>query len=193
MSMASKSEGEMKDNTEYNCKINFKIRNMAQAENDDLQKYLKYKSEQFAKYSLEEWQKLCMGKNLYPYQCFEENLPEAFIDGILMPKEEWRTDPSRKGKWAYKVSNYGRVKDSEGNILNQIDSPELGKGWLVLEKYPSVFVYHLVAEAWLEYPKEGTGWQVHHIDNDGYNNRIDNLIYVSDTTHSRIHHPKSKE
>lgn len=113
----------------------------------------------------------------YPYENLDDNMND----------EKWQFDPTRKRN-KFWVSNKGRIKNFEGKILEQIDSPDYGKGWLVLKDYPTVLVYKLVAEAWLKYPEEGSGWHIHHIDNDGYNNCPENLIYVSSEEHNKIHH-----
>ncbi len=130
-------------------------------------------------YSLQELIDKCnKSKKEYPY----ENTQDKYKDD-----EIWKTDPDRiRNK--YEVSNYGRVK-LNGEILKQIPD-EKNTDWLVLEKYPSVYVYVLVAEAWLEKP-EKNGWQRHHIDNDGFNNKPENLIYVQAEDHWKIHHPDS--
>lgn len=46
-------------------------------------------------------------------------------------------------------------------------------------------VYHMVADAWLEKDAEKT--IVHHITDDGYDNRPENLIWVSGDEHKQIH------
>ena len=103
-------------------------------------------------------------------------------------EEIWQRDPQRTRN-RLEVSNLGKIRDfNTKEILEIIESPILGKGWLVLKRFPSVLVYHLVAEAWLKYPEDGTGWQIHHIDNDGNNNSPENLIFVSSEEHYEIHH-----
>lgn len=47
-------------------------------------------------------------------------------------------------------------------------------------------VYHMVADAWLV-DKYEPGMEIHHITNDGYDNRPENLILVSATEHEKIH------
>lgn len=103
-------------------------------------------------------------------------------------EEIWQRDPQRTRN-RLEVSNLGRIRDfNTKEILEIIESPTLGKGWLVLKRFPSVLVYHLVAEAWLKYPENSNGWQIHHIDNDGNNNSPENLIFVSSEEHYEIHH-----
>lgn len=59
----------------------------------------------------------------------------------------------------------------------------------VRHEYFGPYVYQMVADAWLEgytyNPK--TNKQIHHITNDGYDNRPENLILVSATEHEKIH------
>lgn len=54
-------------------------------------------------------------------------------------------------------------------------------------KFLDLYVYRLVADAWLEnyecYKSIGV---IHHITNDGYYNRPENLVFLSDW-HSFIH------
>lgn len=137
---------------------------------DEQGKIIKNKSKEI------EFEDLCKHKK-YPYEIIDENIEN----------EEWQFDPERTRN-RFWVSNKGRIKNTDGKILEQIDSPDYGKGWLVLKDFPTVLVYKLVADAWLKYPEYGYGWHVHHIDNDGYNNCPENLIYVSSDEHYKIHH-----
>ena len=49
-------------------------------------------------------------------------------------------------------------------------------------------VYRIVAETWCECPVKRTtpDWSVHHINNNGFDNRPDNLIWVNNKEHSYI-------
>ena len=49
-----------------------------------------------------------------------------------------------------------------------------------------LYVYQMVADAWLV-DKYEPGMEIHHITNDGYDNRPENLILVSATEHEKIH------
>lgn len=55
-------------------------------------------------------------------------------------------------------------------------------------EYFGPYVYQMVADAWLEdYIYDETEGHIHHITNDGYDNRPENLILVSATEHEKIH------
>ena len=88
-----------------------------------------------------------------------------------------------------KVSDLGRVKvtydDNKEEILHQSDDIEIG--YLRLPKFPGFGnVYRLVAETWLTKDNDKRNI-VHHIDNDGYNNKAENLIWVTAEEHAKIH------
>jgi len=100
------------------------------------------------------------------------------------------------------VSNFGRVKIGD-DILKQADTaPFAGylyiKDYNELRKYENIklynvdTVYQMVAETWHEKPEtpencENKCWDVHHISNDGYDNRPENLIYLKKCQHKFIH------
>lgn len=96
-----------------------------------------------------------------------------------------------KGWEKYSVSSKGRIKLTKTNeILTQDD--EDGKyGYLVLDKNKpgidhTTYVYTLVAYAFLDKNKDD-GQHVHHIDNNGYNCRPENLILLSKEQHDYVH------
>lgn len=142
--------------------------------------------------SLEELQNECkrnQGDRSSEGKCFYEYKEGDQIPEDMEKDEVWQNAPSWNGK--YQASNYGRIRIKNYDnglyeIAEQINHPDLGKGWLVLEKFPSVLVYLIVADAWLE--KAEPGWPVHHINNDGFDNRPENLVYVSQDVHNKIHH-----
>lgn len=115
-------------------------------------------------------------------------------------KEEFIEHPNcknRNRKSKYRVSNFGNIEIREDNRTKYepaeiINNDKIGNGWLVLKKHPSVYVYRLVAETWLEKDcsqKEDLGrWEVHHISNDGYDNRPENLIWLRNKLHTRDLH-----
>ena len=98
-------------------------------------------------------------------------------------------------KWEkYSASSLGRIRwnkpDGSYEILKQYD--EKGRyGYLKLEPgkkgiTQSDYVYTMIAYAFLG-KRINDGKQVHHIDNNGYNCRPDNLILVDCEQHSEIH------
>jgi len=96
------------------------------------------------------------------------------------------------------VSNQGRVKYSDC-ILEQYDPQNNGYLFVDIkstEKTVSEKVYRLVAETWLEKPDlkglpndyKGLRYNtVHHISNNGYDNRTENLMWVTEWQHAMIH------
>lgn len=103
-----------------------------------------------------------------------------------LPGEEWRILPDCD---RYSISNMGRVK-YDNAIVQQDDTEKTGYLKLDVDKeldvdYP-VNVYTLVAKAFLG-KKDGDGYEVHHIDNNGYDNRPENLILLTRMQHDAVH------
>lgn len=103
--------------------------------------------------------------------------------------EIWKDFPLDK---KYSVSNLGRVR-FEGKIQSQTDEIDVktGKlkiGYLVLEdkNLRRDYVYSFVAFTFLS-KIEGDGYHVHHITNNGYDNRIENLVLLTQEEHSYVH------
>ena len=103
-----------------------------------------------------------------------------------LPGEEWCDLP---GYSHDSISNMGRVKYND-TIVQQDDAEKTGYLKLDVEKKlgvdHTVNVYALVAKAFLG-KKEGDGYDVHHIDNNGYDNRPENLILLTRTQHNAVH------
>ena len=112
-------------------------------------------------------------------------------DVPVLKGETWRDLP---GWEKYSASSYGRIrlnkKDGSSEILKQYDVK--GRyGYLKLQSDKkginhTEYVYTLIAYAFLG-KRKNDGKQVHHIDNNGYNCRPDNLILVDCEQHSAIH------
>lgn len=109
---------------------------------------------------------------------------------------------NQAGYSRYEISNLGRVKYL-GRIVPQKNELIDGRehiGYLVLDKlafqkkYPCTpsgfsqknYVYTLVALAFLG-KIEGDGYHVHHITNNGYDNRVENLVLLNREEHSYVH------
>ena len=111
----------------------------------------------------------------------------------LLKREVFKKHPKKD----VKVSNFGRVK--RGNcILEQYDPQNNGYLFVDIKstkKTVSEKVCRLVAETWLERPDikgqskdKKNEWYntVHHISNNGYDNRIENLMWVTEWQHAMI-------
>ena len=116
----------------------------------------------------------------------------------------------------YEASNYGRIRrildagkyeileqyeekkqkyTTSADIKKEIEeNPKISDiGYLCVDidtgkkKSESVYVYSMVADAWLVKPKNKTNLVVHHISNDGYDNCPYNLMYLSKNEHNSVH------
>lgn len=138
-------------------------------------------------------------------ELFEDKLPsQQDLDG-----EKWRVvlsdEPSVTG---VRASNKGRIKINEkivetyheeriqGDLSPVLleDKKTRNKVGRLVPDGLNVCVYNLVAAAWLKgYIYGTTKGHIHHITNDGYDNRPENLILVSDDEHSQIHYGKKDD
>lgn len=118
-----------------------------------------------------------------------ENLQKNYT---VSENEIWRKYPNDED---FEISNYGRIK-YKNKLLDFKDTKKLA-GYLLLDfKNEKLllcdkFVYQMVAETWLIKPDHSchnTIYEIHHISNDGYDNRGDNLIYLTKNEHSKIRH-----
>ena len=111
---------------------------------------------------------------------FKNALPKLKKQAEL--KEEWKTYPA---DITVEVSNCGRIRQN-GQIL-PLTEVEDGYLYVSTQKFKEK-VYRLVAETWCIDPDKPSAYNiVHHIDNNGYNNTPENLIWVNKEQHSRIH------
>ena len=114
-------------------------------------------------------------------------------DSPMLPDEIWK-EIDYTGWSKYQVSNKGRVKWN-GQLIKQDDEIKDGRectGYLVLDRKREcacdhkTYVYVLVAMAFLG-KKSGDGLHVHHINNNGYDCRPENLILLEPHQHSKVH------
>lgn len=95
--------------------------------------------------------------------------------------EIWKTYPLDNN---YSVSNLGRIK-YKGKIQKQKDD-KIQYVTLADENLRKDYTYNFVAYTFLG-KKEGDGFQIHHITNDGYYNTEENLVLLTKEEHSYIH------
>jgi len=84
------------------------------------------------------------------------------------------------------VSNLGRIK-----INNSIKTQyHIDYGYLKVKIINNYYycVYRMVAETWCKCPvnRTSSNWSVHHINNNGFDNRPENLIWLNKKEHSYI-------
>lgn len=81
----------------------------------------------------------------------------------------------------YKISNYGRVLSSKGNVDRILKPFRVGNylGVKIGNPQKNFFIHHLVAKYFLNYKKVSRKVVIDHIDNDKTNNMVDNLQIVS--------------
>jgi hypothetical protein len=121
-----------------------------------------------------------------PYKPFEIDGIPVFINmnNKLLQDEIFKKHP----EFSVEVSNLGRVRYN-GSVLLQVPdetkSDPYGYLWVKFSNR-SQLVYRLVAETWCERPfsKYNT---VHHISNNGMDNRVSNLLWVTPEQHKDIH------
>jgi hypothetical protein len=104
-------------------------------------------------------------------------------DANLLPGEVFRTYPNPERTshgHCYEVSNFGRIRLNDKILEQNNDEP----GYL---KVHGKCVYRYVAETWCNPPANTKDWEVHHITNNGYDNRPANLIWVTEEMHQKIH------
>ena len=89
-------------------------------------------------------------------------------------------------KYRIEISNFGRVKIDD-RVQRQYQE-DYGYLKVRINEKHSYLVYRFVAETWCNCPAEDTlgKWQVHHIDNNGFDNRPYNLIWVTNEEHKTI-------
>ena len=136
------------------------------------------------------------------FNCDKEKIPDELLKEVygdnIKTEEIWKKVPlyktEKNGEAEYSVSNFGRIKHY-GIIMKQGD--KLGKeygGYLVMKDYtrPAEYnfdsttcVYRFVAAAFL--PNYKKGMHVHHINNNGYDCRPENLILLTPPQHSKVH------
>ena len=121
---------------------------------------------------------------------------------VVLPGEIWRPHPDCADIY---VSSYGRIRLGDDKIVPQVEATRswrygiiaalpINKG--LLDRYDIGYacvcingkwklVYELVAQTFIG-PRPA-GAIIHHKSNDGWDNRPENLVYVSADAHREIH------
>ncbi len=102
--------------------------------------------------------------------------------------EEWRDIPSDiiDGTKGYKISNYGRLKNSTGKITEGYNH-ESGYLWVSAPK--QYLLHRLVAKVFI--PNPDNKQQVNHIDGNKKNAHVNNLEWVTNQENSQHAHDNS--
>lgn len=146
----------------------------------------------FTKNDPKELRQLLKEKYAKVYNCTAEKVPTNILREIYGLQDDfveiWKEDPRYSDK-KYKVSNLGRIKLN--NIIVLQDDNNLD-GYLKMTKTDAGnkadnvtdTVYNFIAATFLGDPK---GKCIHHINNNGYDNRPENLILLEAEQHSYVH------
>lgn len=125
-------------------------------------------------------------------QIFDSKILGTLCLDEEIPEEIWKNYPPNK---KYLISSFGRVK-YDNKIVPQKD--EEGKtGYLILDdeifgiKLLKYYTYQMVAVTFLTKLNEGE-YHIHHISNNGYDNSVGNLIYLSKDQHKLVHEIENK-
>lgn len=160
--------------------------------------------EQKSDYSISELRKMIIPRDLLlqkeKYSIFGKPVFSNLDPEI--PGEVFRCHPLNKN---LEASNYGRIRVHTKNDTKIVTQKETEKlGWLILD-WPSDldaelkkliysfkydYVYRVVCDVWHGLNPGLTSkkyWERHHISNDGYDNRPENLIWVRPGDHRKIH------
>jgi len=148
-------------------------------------------------YTLAELREMVLQPREYAYDenvhTFEGRPVYKITDEPLLPGEVFRNYPDND---KIEVSNLGRIKYN-GSIMPQSEYRygELKKGYLFVDVPGEIKeVHRLVALTWYQPPNIFNNsmekWEVHHISDNGYDNRPSNLMWVRRSIHSQIHSNK---
>ena len=130
----------------------------------------------------------------------KKEIPAFNFYSEKMEGELWRKYPniedllvSNKGRLKYNGKIVEQVEEYQNNLYKthigylQIKKNDNKDLWKILKEN---YVYQVVAKVWLIKPEnecQNCIYEVHHITNDGYNNRPENLIYLTLCQHNKVH------
>ena len=130
----------------------------------------------------------------------KKEIPAFNFYSEKMEGELWRKYPniedllvSNKGRLKYNGKIVEQVEEYQNNLYKthigylQIKKNDNKDLWKILKEN---YVYQVVAKVWLIKPEnecQNCIYEVHHITNDGYDNRPENLIYLTLSQHNKVH------
>ena len=137
------------------------------------------------------------------YNCTEEKVPASILKEVYGLDEKFVEEWKKLDNWFYdfykierigfEVSNLGRIRYDDIYLMQEAEkygyltiSKELNK-----KKYPdlkvktfSKYVYYYISAGFYGKPN---GKCIHHINNNGYDCRPENLILLTPPQHSKVH------
>jgi hypothetical protein len=118
------------------------------------------------------------GKNVYQY-----------LEETLLPKEMFKENPyfNNNYKMKLEISNYGRVKVNGEFRIPAVEDCTFKHGLIIYinSDWTKKSIHRLVKETFD--PINGMeNYEVHHLNNNGNDNRLENLIWVSKEDHRKI-------
>jgi hypothetical protein len=147
------------------------------------------KNTYISKYEISELKLMVIAKENYPTKQYEpinfyKNIPiHLILSPENLPGEAFKID----AETGVLGSNFGRIKYNE-EIIPQIQESAKNYDYLQIKFPVTEYVYRIIARAWCEKPLNvNETLCVHHINNNGFDNRSFNLIWVSQTIHNEIH------
>ncbi len=107
--------------------------------------------------------------------------------------EDWKIcnhfkDNNRHKNKKVEISNFARVKIN--GVIAVQSNTAIDNGELYVPEFgTSLKVWTLVGETWLKKPSDSNSiYDVHHITNNGCDNRPENLIWLKREQHNKINH-----
>ena len=140
-------------------------------------------------YSIDELAQMVEQPDYKYVNLIDGNPVHKICDIKPLPGEVFRKYPENG---TVEVSNLGRIKIKDKIIEQKEDHPD-GKDYLYINigRFTEErFVYRLVAKTWCKKPwciDVSQKWHVHHISNNGYDNRPSNLMWVTEAQHKKMH------
>jgi hypothetical protein len=159
-------------------------------------------SSQIIIYRISELNKFILKQPSFSPVTFYENVPIHAYDGPEIPSEVFRKGMVIYGKGEHRTdfeiwaSNFGRIRSLKETIIPQKSIGGIKDEDDYLMAYiddvqANVPVHRIVASIWLSHIPDTSDLHVHHITNNGFDNRPCNLLWVTPGEHGKIHNPST--